>query len=85
MKMKQKLKCKHVYLNFQSLGVLLYVFVCGHLPFDSNNLPELRKRVISGQFRLPFYISSGKIKSFSQQQKKFYFRSFFFPSQIVVH
>ncbi|UJR26685.1 hypothetical protein I4U23_008001 [Adineta vaga] len=41
-----------------SLGVLLYVFVCGHLPFDSHNLAELRKRVLSGQFRLPFYISS---------------------------
>jgi len=38
--------------------VLLYVFVCGHLPFDSNNLPELRKRVLAGQFRLPFYISA---------------------------
>ncbi|CAF1935183.1 unnamed protein product [Rotaria magnacalcarata] len=41
-----------------ALGVLLYIFVCGHLPFDSNNLSELRKRVLSGQFRLPFYISS---------------------------
>ncbi|CAF0968300.1 unnamed protein product [Adineta steineri] len=41
-----------------SLGILLYVFVCGHLPFDSNNLAELRKRVLSGHFRLPFYISS---------------------------
>ncbi|CAF5219490.1 unnamed protein product, partial [Rotaria magnacalcarata] len=44
--------------KFQALGVLLYIFVCGHLPFDSNNLSELRKRVLSGQFRLPFYISS---------------------------
>ncbi|CAF4354506.1 unnamed protein product [Rotaria sp. Silwood2] len=41
-----------------SLGVLLYVFVCGHLPFDSNNLTELRKRVLTGQIRLPFYISA---------------------------
>nr|BAJ95121.1 predicted protein [Hordeum vulgare subsp. vulgare] len=41
-----------------SLGVLLYVFVCGHLPFESHNLAELRKRVLSGQFRLPFYLSS---------------------------
>ncbi|CAF1031518.1 unnamed protein product [Adineta ricciae] len=40
-----------------ALGVLLYIFVCGHLPFDSNNLAELRKRVLVGQFRLPFYIS----------------------------
>lgn len=38
--------------------MLLYIFVCGHLPFDSTNLAELRKRVLAGQFRLPFYISS---------------------------
>jgi serine/threonine protein kinase len=38
--------------------VLLYIFVCGHLPFDSNNVPELRKRVLIGQYRLPFFISS---------------------------
>ncbi len=37
---------------------MLFIFVCGHLPFDSNNLAELRKRVLSGQFRLPFFISS---------------------------
>ncbi len=38
--------------------MLLYIFVCGHLPFDSNNVPELRKRVLIGQYRLPFFISS---------------------------
>ena len=47
----------------QSLGVLLYIFVCGHLPFDSQNFGELRKQVLSGQVRLPFYLSSGKRSS----------------------
>ena len=34
-------------------------FVCGCLPFDSNNLAELRKRILSGQYRVPFYLSPG--------------------------
>uniref|UniRef100_H2YQW6 non-specific serine/threonine protein kinase n=1 Tax=Ciona savignyi TaxID=51511 RepID=H2YQW6_CIOSA len=41
-----------------SLGVVLYVLVCGSLPFDDSTLQALRQRVLSGKFRIPFYMSS---------------------------
>ena len=47
-------------LLFQSLGVVLYVLVCGALPFDGANLQCLRDRVLSGRFRIPFFMSSGQ-------------------------
>lgn len=42
----------------QSLGVVLYVLVCGALPFDGSTLQSLRDRVLSGRFRIPFFMSS---------------------------
>ena len=40
--------------------MVLYVLVCGALPFDGQNLQMLRYRVLSGRFRIPFFMSSGK-------------------------
>jgi hypothetical protein len=43
----------------QSLGVVLYVLVCGALPFDGETLQTLKARVIDGKVRIPFFMSSG--------------------------
>lgn len=42
-----------------SLGIVLYVIVCGALPFDGTTLHELRALVVAGKFRIPFFMSQG--------------------------
>lgn len=41
-----------------SLGVVLYVLVCGSLPFDGQTLYVLKNKVISGKFRIPYFMSA---------------------------
>jgi hypothetical protein len=53
----RKITIKFFFL--QSLGVVLYVLVCGALPFDGETLQTLKARVIDGKVRIPFFMSSG--------------------------
>ena len=43
---------------FQSLGVVLYVLICGALPFDGKTLQTLRNRVTTGKFRIPYFMTT---------------------------
>ncbi|KAJ3398461.1 MAP microtubule affinity-regulating kinase 1 [Chytriomyces hyalinus] len=40
-----------------SLGVVLFALLCGHLPFDDDNMKELYKKIASGIYRCPEYVS----------------------------
>lgn len=46
-------------LSMQSLGVVLYVLVCGGLPFYGENLRDLKDRVVKGMYRIPYWMSEG--------------------------
>jgi len=42
-----------------SCGVILYALLCGSLPFDDENIPNLFRKIKSGSFKLPTYLPKG--------------------------
>eukprot|EP01135_Chromosphaera_perkinsii_P005248 Nk52_evm17s327 gene=Nk52_evmTU17s327 len=40
-----------------SLGVVLFVLVCGSLPFDGDNIVELRAKILKGRFVIPCFMT----------------------------
>ncbi|KNE54668.1 CAMK/CAMKL protein kinase [Allomyces macrogynus ATCC 38327] len=41
----------------RGVGVILFALLCGHLPFDDENIKELYKKIASGIFTCPSYLS----------------------------
>ena len=42
-----------------SCGVILYALLCGSLPFDDENIPNLFKKIKGGVYTLPSHLSAG--------------------------
>jgi carbon catabolite-derepressing protein kinase len=45
-----------------SCGVILYVLLCGRLPFDDEYIPALFKKIAQGQFQTPNYLSPAAVR-----------------------
>ena len=38
------------------LGVILFALLCGHLPFDDENMKELYAKIRTGSYKAPDYL-----------------------------
>ena len=54
-------KYKGVEVDIWSSGIILYAMLCGYLPFEDKNNPNLYKKIIKGEFTTPKYFSPANI------------------------
>uniref|UniRef100_A0AAY5EKA8 Maternal embryonic leucine zipper kinase n=1 Tax=Electrophorus electricus TaxID=8005 RepID=A0AAY5EKA8_ELEEL len=52
-----------------SMGVLLYALLCGYLPFDDDNCMVLYRKITSGHYKNPHWLSPGSILLLNQMMQ----------------
>ena len=55
-------------VDIWSFGVVLYVLVCGKVPFDDQSMPQLHAKIKKGNAEYPPWLSNGEIFGFSHYQ-----------------
>lgn len=40
------------------MGVIQYALICGYLPFEDKNTSILYKKIMSGEFSIPKFVSN---------------------------
>jgi 5'-AMP-activated protein kinase catalytic alpha subunit len=44
-------------VDIWSCGVILFAMLCGYLPFEDPNTSQLYKKILSGDYKIPKFVS----------------------------